>query len=412
MAALALSDRKRSRKDTDGAKDPPPVGGSPAAGLSLRAYGRRRGTSVEAVRRAIKSHRLVQAVSYDGKGRPFISNPDLADREWSASPETVKAEPSVSQPGEAAVTGSVTGTVTGSEPVTVTPEAPSDDEGKPTAPAATDGLLTVTRSRARKLLGALPERTFARLEAEGVIVPKERGRGGRPSIYDLEVLVPAYVGYLSGQRPLSDREARSRKDLSQAELNELRLARERALLLPRDQVIAEGQAYVKAWTAKIRSLPRRLVQAGAVDREREPIAINLCLELLTEVSNFKTMADLEQVVVDTAPLFAAMEASPSNDGAPADGRMGRCQAPAAGDRAARAAAPVAHDATPYLRGIMDAVHEPGVRKIAVRKAAQVGGSEALHNISGTSSNTTLPDALRASDRRRSPKSGRRNGSPT
>lgn len=38
--------------------------------------------------------------------------------------------------------------------------------------------------------------------------------------------------------------------------------------------------------------------------------------------------------------------------------------------------------TPYLRGIMDSVHEPGVRKIAVMKAAQVGGSECLHNILG------------------------------
>lgn len=40
------------------------------------------------------------------------------------------------------------------------------------------------------------------------------------------------------------------------------------------------------------------------------------------------------------------------------------------------------DATPYLRGIMDSVHEPGVNRIAVRKCHQVGGSEALHNIVG------------------------------
>lgn len=40
------------------------------------------------------------------------------------------------------------------------------------------------------------------------------------------------------------------------------------------------------------------------------------------------------------------------------------------------------ETTPYLRGIMDAVHEPGVRTIVVMKAAQVGGSEALHNILG------------------------------
>lgn len=39
-------------------------------------------------------------------------------------------------------------------------------------------------------------------------------------------------------------------------------------------------------------------------------------------------------------------------------------------------------AVPYLRGPMDAVHEPGVNTIAVRKCSQVGGSEALHNILG------------------------------
>lgn len=38
--------------------------------------------------------------------------------------------------------------------------------------------------------------------------------------------------------------------------------------------------------------------------------------------------------------------------------------------------------TPYLRGVMDAVHEIGVQKIAVMGGAQVGKSEALHNILG------------------------------
>lgn len=40
------------------------------------------------------------------------------------------------------------------------------------------------------------------------------------------------------------------------------------------------------------------------------------------------------------------------------------------------------DSTPYLRGIMDAPLEPGISKIAVMKGAQLGGSEALHNILG------------------------------
>jgi len=39
-------------------------------------------------------------------------------------------------------------------------------------------------------------------------------------------------------------------------------------------------------------------------------------------------------------------------------------------------------AAPYLAGIMDAVLEPGVRKVAVMKCHQSGGSEALNNILG------------------------------
>ena len=40
------------------------------------------------------------------------------------------------------------------------------------------------------------------------------------------------------------------------------------------------------------------------------------------------------------------------------------------------------DEVPYLRGPMDAVHETGVSTIALMKASQIGGSEALHNIVG------------------------------
>lgn len=41
-----------------------------------------------------------------------------------------------------------------------------------------------------------------------------------------------------------------------------------------------------------------------------------------------------------------------------------------------------NEAAPYLAGIMDALHEPGVTKVALVKAAQCGGSEALHNVLG------------------------------
>lgn len=41
-----------------------------------------------------------------------------------------------------------------------------------------------------------------------------------------------------------------------------------------------------------------------------------------------------------------------------------------------------NETAPYLAGIMDAVHERGVKKMALMKAAQSGGSESIHNILG------------------------------
>lgn len=52
--------------------------------VNLSEYGRRRGVSAEAVRRAIQSGRLKNAVSRDAKGNPKI-DPDIADQEWDAN---------------------------------------------------------------------------------------------------------------------------------------------------------------------------------------------------------------------------------------------------------------------------------------------------------------------------------------
>ncbi len=49
--------------------------------VSLRKYGTMRGVSGEAVRKAIKTGRLVNAVKYNDRGQPCI-DVDIADREW------------------------------------------------------------------------------------------------------------------------------------------------------------------------------------------------------------------------------------------------------------------------------------------------------------------------------------------
>lgn len=171
--------------------------------------------------------------------------------------------------------------------------------GKSTAappPPEKLGRLEVHRPEARQLLGGIAERTFATLEAEGVVVASKRGRGGRPSVYDVTAIVPAYLAHATAQRPSNDRDARARKDLAQAMLNELRLAKERRDLLPRQQVILQGQSYTKAWTARLRSLPRRMVQAGLITREAEPEVTALIREVLTEIASWQTLADTLEVI--------------------------------------------------------------------------------------------------------------------
>lgn len=173
-------------------------------------------------------------------------------------------------------------------------EHQKDTKGRKT-PAL--GRLQVRRVEARRLLGGIAERTFATLEQEGVIVPAKRGRGGRPSIYDLTTIVPAYLAHISGQRPANDRDARARRDLAVAELNELRVQKERGDLLPRHVVIAEGQAYTKAWTAKVRHWPRRARQEGFITTPDQEAGLTmLCRELMGEISGWKTLADVSAVV--------------------------------------------------------------------------------------------------------------------
>lgn len=151
--------------------------------------------------------------------------------------------------------------------------------------------LAVTRPQAIRLLGVAP-RTFARLEAEGVVVAAVKGTGRRGSSYDAYGLVSAYLAHRERQLRGTVESSRDRRDRSQAELNELRLARERRALLPRDQVVREGQAFVKAVMATVRALPSRLVRAGVVAPAAEPKVAALLREAADEMSRWQTELDL------------------------------------------------------------------------------------------------------------------------
>lgn len=55
------------------------------------------------VSRAVKKGTLVQSVVRDAKGKPMITDPELADREWAANCDYSKAPPEVKEKGEATV---------------------------------------------------------------------------------------------------------------------------------------------------------------------------------------------------------------------------------------------------------------------------------------------------------------------
>lgn len=92
--------------------------------------------------------------------------------------------------------------------------------------------------------------------------------------------------------------ARTRKVVAEAQLAETRLEREQGLVVKREQVIFEGAAYTKGWTAQVRGLPRRARQSGAVDTaEQEARLAELCRAILQDISQWKTTADADRAAI-------------------------------------------------------------------------------------------------------------------
>jgi len=152
----------------------------------------------------------------------------------------------------------------------------------------------VPRALAAKVI-AVSTRTFERLEAERVLVAAQPGKGARPALYDLLAIVPAYLNHLAARKGES---ARDRRDRSQAELNELRLAKERRLLLPRKQVVDEGRGFVVATMAKLRALPTRMLRAGAIAPAAAPVVTELLRECQEEMARWNSALDLLAALED------------------------------------------------------------------------------------------------------------------
>jgi len=144
----------------------------------------------------------------------------------------------------------------------------------------------MNRLQISALLGVHPD-TVSDYARQGMPVLRA-GAPGREGRFD----AVKCVGWWRAQQGKNAKEnAQTRALTAQAELNELKLARERGDLWPSDVVIREGQAFSKAWAAHVRALPKRLRAAGAIRPEDEPMVAAHCRQLLEEISRWRTAAD-------------------------------------------------------------------------------------------------------------------------
>jgi hypothetical protein len=148
----------------------------------------------------------------------------------------------------------------------------------------------VNRVQLSELLGVHPD-TVTDYARDGMPVTT-RGGQGKEGVYDA---VLCLEWWREQQGKNAKEAAQTRAYEATAALNEQRLAERRKELVTREAVLLAGQAYTKAWVAKIRALPRRLVESGLIGREQEPQAATLLRDVLTDIAGWKTVADAKRV---------------------------------------------------------------------------------------------------------------------
>jgi len=125
------------------------------------------------------------------------------------------------------------------------------------------------------------------------VVATRPGRGGKPSLFDLSVVLPKYLEHVQRAGPAGGgRDARARRDNAQAALNELRLQRERGEVMGRAQVVAESQAFIRAAVSVLRQVPSKMARADLIAAAAVPTVAAFVDEGLTEISRWSSMVDV------------------------------------------------------------------------------------------------------------------------
>jgi hypothetical protein len=149
--------------------------------ISCRAFSRRISVSPEAVSKAIERGRLKECVGRDADGKPYIKDPDLAEREWNQNRSKNRdltlvtskpTAPVAAEPTPAPVAAPPLKAVAAAAPVTAEPTSDVTGDGEQgeldlRPPTLIDSQTQANLERARKL----------RLEndvTEGRLIPADR----------------------------------------------------------------------------------------------------------------------------------------------------------------------------------------------------------------------------------------------
>ena len=145
--------------------------------------------------------------------------------------------------------------------------------------------VTVIRSQAVKLLG-VSDRSFSRLQAEGVIVPLAPARGRRPATYDAVAILAAYR-----EHQVMEESPRDQRDLEQAALLRLRRKREEGELWPRADIERAGRSVLETVKARLRRIDYELVRAGVIPPEGQPLVRQAVDDVLRELARLPRLME-------------------------------------------------------------------------------------------------------------------------
>lgn len=156
--------------------------------------------------------------------------------------------------------------------------------------AAVPRWRILDRVQLAEALGVHPD-TISDYARKGMPVITMGGHG-KAAAYDL---VACGAWWRDQQGKNAKEAAQTEAFKSTAALNNLKLQREMATLVSRDEVIRDGQAYTKAWANAVRAIARRARQAGIVATAKTEAALDdLCRQILTDIASWKTRADVDR----------------------------------------------------------------------------------------------------------------------